>query len=305
MSAERDRVVAGLISQGDLCHIREAVCIHTEKIYDSCKDKDCIEDAQVVFKNPRCVQMIINRAISVKITFAEVKFVYTDIEPVPFKKGFYTVDTKYFIKVGLNFLVPGNPRGNHTIPVEGLVIFDKKVILFGSEGGVKIFKSHNTDNNVLSEAGNVLQQDNQPIVKVEVAEPIALNARIVEVCHKHDHCCCVDDIPKCILDCLCDNETDVAGVEDNRSLPTREVVVSIGLFSITKLLRVVQLLIPAFDFCVPDKECVSSTDENPCDIFDTIDFPVDEFFPPQIHDFPGALPDDDNCKFDRDRKSVV
>ena len=24
--------------------IREAVCIHTRKIFDSCKDKDCLED---------------------------------------------------------------------------------------------------------------------------------------------------------------------------------------------------------------------------------------------------------------------
>lgn len=299
MSAERDRVVAGLISQGDLCHIREAVCIHTEKIYDSCKDKDCLEDAQVIFKNPRWVQMIVNRAISVKIVDAEVKFVYTDVEPVPFKKGFFTVDTKYFIKVELSFLVPGNPKGHHTIPVDGLVIFDKKVILFGSEGNVKIFKSQFHDSNSAHEIGNVLQQDNQPIVKVEVADPIALNARIVEVCERHDRCC-LDEIPKCILDCLCDNETDVAGIEENRGHLTKEVVVSLGLFSITKLLRIVQLLIPAFDFCVPDKECVTSTDENPCDIFDTIDFPVDEFFPPQIYDFPGALPDrDDDHKFPR------
>lgn len=298
MSSNRNRVVAGLISEGDLCHIREAVCIHTEKIYDSCKDKDCLEDAQVIFKNPRWVQMIVNRAISVKITDAEVKFVYTDVEPVPFKKGFYTVHTKYFIKVCLSFLVPGNPKGNHTIQVEGLVIFDKKVILFGSEGGVKIFKSQFRDTNSVQDIGDVLQQDNLPIVKVEVAEPIPLNARIVEVCERRD-CCCLDDIPKCILDCLCDNDTDVAGTEEHHRGPTKEVVVSIGLFSITKLLRVVQLLIPAFDFCVPDKECVSSTDENPCDIFDTIDFPVDEFFPPQIFDFPGALPDrDDDCKFD-------
>lgn len=298
MSHDRDRVVAGLISEGDLRHIREAVCIHTEKIYDSCKEKDCIEDAQVVFKNPRWVQMIVNRAIGVKITDAEVKFVYTDVEPVPFKRGFYTVDIKYFIKVTLNFLVPSNPRGHSTIQVEGLVIFNKKVILFGSEGGVKIFKSQSNEQYDPSEMGNVIQQDNSPIVKVEVAEPIALNARIVEVCERHH--CCLDEIPTCILDCLCDNETDVAGIEENRGHMTKEVVVSIGLFSIVKLLRIVQLLIPAFDFCVPEKECVSSTDENPCDIFDTIDFPVDEFFPPQIYDFPGALPDtDEDCKFDR------
>jgi hypothetical protein len=50
----------------------------------------------------------------------------------------------------------------------------------------------------------------------------------------------------------------------------------------------VQLLIPAFDFCFPNKECIASTDENPCELFDTIEFPVNEFFPPQKFDFPGA-----------------
>ena len=28
----------------DLSSVRESVCIHTKKIYDSCRDKDCIED---------------------------------------------------------------------------------------------------------------------------------------------------------------------------------------------------------------------------------------------------------------------
>jgi hypothetical protein len=67
------------------------------------------------------------------------------------------------------------------------------------------------------------------------------------------------------------------------------VFATVGLFSIIKLVRFVQLLIPAFDFCVPNKECVSATEENPCELFETIEFPFDEFFPPQIFDFPGAL----------------
>lgn len=33
-----DRVVPGPVQ--DSCGIREAVCIHTKKIYDSCRDKD-------------------------------------------------------------------------------------------------------------------------------------------------------------------------------------------------------------------------------------------------------------------------
>ena len=44
--------------------IREAVCIHTRKIYDSCRDKDCIEDLRFYPKLP-CVD-VINRALSVK-----------------------------------------------------------------------------------------------------------------------------------------------------------------------------------------------------------------------------------------------
>ncbi|HBQ64626.1 MAG TPA: hypothetical protein DD727_06840, partial [Clostridiales bacterium] len=68
----------------------------------------------------------------------------------------------------------------------------------------------------------------------------------------------------------------------------RRVLVTLGIFSIIKLTRLVQLLIPAFDFCIPSKRCVSATEENACELFETIDFPVDEFFPPQKFDFPGA-----------------
>ena len=43
-------------------HIKEAVCIHTRKVYDSCKDKDCFEDLRVF---PTRSQAIIDRAINV------------------------------------------------------------------------------------------------------------------------------------------------------------------------------------------------------------------------------------------------
>ena len=37
-----EKVVPGPVE--DSRGIREAVCIHTRKIFDSCRDKDCIED---------------------------------------------------------------------------------------------------------------------------------------------------------------------------------------------------------------------------------------------------------------------
>lgn len=290
MGHDHDKVVPGLICERDISKIREAVCIQVEKIFDSCKEKDCIEDAKVIFKNSECIRKIIDEAINVKARKAVVLDVFADIEEVPFKKGFFTVDVKYFIKVTLDFFIPNGhgPSGTKIVEKTGLVVFDKKVILFGSEGNVKIFKSHFVENGIDTPMRSNLQQDNLPISKVEVAEPIALNAKIEDIRDKFFDDCCghIDQMPRHIVDAIDQEDEDERGSSD---LPRKRVVVTLGLFTIIKLARLVQLLIPAFDFCVPHKECIASTNENPCELFETIEFPVDEFFPPQIFDFPGAL----------------
>ena len=294
MSYNHDKVLPGLINERDLCKIREAVCIQVEKIYDSCKEKDCIEDARVFFKDPDKVQWLICHAINVKARRAEVIKVFSDVEPVPFKRGFFTVDVKFFIKVTLDFFVPRQNGGIRIITVPGIVLFDKKVILFGSEGNVKIFKSHFVEHGIDQPADSALQQDNLPISKVEVAEPITLNAKIVEVLESTCDDGCDRHVPQSVSEMLDDVDFDDIdldrGSDDERHLViSRRVVATIGLFSIIKLARFVQLLIPAFDFCVPNKQCIAATDEDACGLFDTIDFPIDEFFPPQKADFPGAL----------------
>jgi hypothetical protein len=160
MSYKHDKVLPGLIDDKDLCKIREAVCIQVEKIYDSCKEKDCVEDARVYFKDQEKINRLVCQAINVKARRAEVIKVYSDVEEVPFKRGFYTVDIKFFIKVTLDFFVPRNNGGIKVITVPGLILFDKKVILFGSEGNVKIFKSHFVDQGIDQQGTSALQQDN-------------------------------------------------------------------------------------------------------------------------------------------------
>ena len=69
--------------------------------------------------------------------------------------------------------------------------------------------------------------------------------------------------------CCCDDDFDLASVpesvrrvfDDDFVLgnEAKRVFVSIGVFSIIKLERHVQLLIPSYDFCVPQKECVGAT----------------------------------------------
>ena len=282
---EKNKVLPGLICDDELSNIREAVCVTAEKVYDACREKDCVTDASVYFRNPEYEQRIIDKAINVKVRRAEVLDVFADVEEVPFKRGYFTVDIKFFIAVTLDFFVPAEGNGGRIVTLPGLVTYDKKVILFGSEGNVKIFKSHYTQNGIDSPMRTKVAQDNLPISLVEVAEPIALNAKIVENCG----CVCgCSQVPDCVMKhfeaiCGCDNHCDCCDDEVNGR--EREVQVSLGIFSIVKLIRNVQLLIPAFDFCVPNTECVAATEDDPCELFDSIEFPEDEFFPPQKFDF--------------------
>ena len=75
----------------------------------------------------------------------------------------------------------------------------------------------------------------------------------------------------------------------------RRVYVTLGLFTIVRLERDVQLLIPVIDYCIPQNECVTSTDNSPCDLFDRLHFPTDEFFPPEKSSFDKAEPTVDDC----------
>lgn len=253
---------------------REAVCIHTDKIYDSCRDKDCLENMRVYFT--AACQDIIDRAISVKCTKAEIIWVFSDIEPVPFNRGFYSVDLKYFFRITLAvFTGVGRPT-----VVEGLSAFNKKVILFGSEGSAKVFESRYKED---AFDAQLWKKTNMPHAVVEVVDPITLGAKVVDVRDKRM--------------CGCDDELDLASVPESVcrvfddaivcGKEAKRVFVSLGIFSIIKLERRVQLLIPSYDFCIPNKECVGATDDNPCDLFERIEFPVDEFFPPEKCAFVG------------------
>lgn len=259
--------VKRMAEKGNSCSnntIRDKVCIHTDKVYDACREKDCLEDLRVYLT--RSGQEIADRAINVKIRNAEIIWVYSDVEPVAFNKGYFTVDIKYFFRITLDiFTGCGRPT-----TIEGLATFDKRIILYGSEGNAKIYTSmyKPNDHDVLESV-----KTNVPKSVIEVVDPIALNAKIVE----KEKCCCGNDVDITSLPgeiCRCfDDDLVVSG-------SNRVIYVTLGIFTIVKLERNVQLLIPVYDFCVPQKECVGSTDEDPCSIFRRLCFPVDEFFPP-------------------------
>ncbi len=246
---------------------KDSVCIHTDKVYDSCKDKDCIEDARVFLT--ACGQELVDRAVNVKCRKAEVIWAFPDVEPIPFNKGYFSVDIKFFFKITLDvFTGVGKPT-----QVEGLATFDKKVILFGSEGAAKVFESHYSYDRFDEQ---LWQKTNMPKAIVEVVDPLALSSKVVDL--EDSMCCCTDDIDfSTVPECVCNVFDDRLVLSGER----KRVFVSIGLFSIVRIERSVQLLVPAYDFCVPKKECTVSCDDSPCDLFEKINFPFEEFFPPE------------------------
>ena len=117
-----------------------------------------------------------------------------------------------------------------------------------------------------------IPETNLPVAVVEAVDPLVLGVKLVDRCDKS--CCGCEglEIPRCIASCFPEGlDTGSEG---------RRVYITLGQFSIIRLERDSQLLIPAYDYCVPQKECPGSCDEDPCDLFRRVQFPLDEFFPP-------------------------
>ncbi len=242
---------------------KEAVCINASRIYDSCSDKDCLEDLPVLLTKP--AQCMIDKAANVRLNDVEVCSVSIGLQPIPFNKGFYAVDMTFYFDVCLDVFMAPNAL---PMPVKGLAVFSKRAVLFGSDGSVKIFSSDCS--------ASAPDQQNQPTrncpkAVVQVAEPIPLCAKLSESCSRP--CMPQYRIPEAIIRRY---GGEFVGPEADK-----QVLVSVGLFSIVQLERNVQMLIPAYDFCIPHKECVSSS-EDPCELFSSIEFPTNEFFPSNI-----------------------
>ena len=111
---------------------------------------------------------------------------------------------------------------------------------------------------------------------VEVLDPMVLSS-----CIRHDkgHCSVVQ-IPACIRG-LFDEELVTEDVN-------RVLLVTLGQFSIIRLERDAQLLVPVLDYSMPTKICCEAPGcgEDPCEMFSRIPFPENQFAPRGCDDCP-------------------
>ena len=247
----------------------EPVCINVSRIYDSCGAKDCLSNLPVMFTEAN--QKIIDGACYVKISHVRIITSTVEVEPVAFHRGFYSVDMMYYFAVTVEAYTAAG-----AIPetVTGLAMYGKRVVLYGGEGCVKSFSS---DKDVVCDTSDSDCPCKYPYclprATVQISNPMALSANLQDYNNANPMTVC-RTFPNCVIDYL---DGEPAQPE------TQRVLVTIGIFTITRLERDVQIMIPSYDFCVPRKECPSAPDD-PCEVFSKIDFPTDSFFPPNaIH----------------------
>ena len=213
---------------------------------------------------------MIDSAVSAKCHKAELIWCDIEVESVAFNRGFYSVDVGYYYYVTLDVSMGvGRP-----VKVCGLATFDKRVILFGSEGNAKIFSSVSDPDNAAA-----AQKAHLPTAVVEAVDPISLSVKVIDshLTPQGTYGSELRDVPSSVRDFF-EDDILLSGGE-------KRVYCTLGQFSIIRLERDTQLVMPCYDFCMPEKECIGGSDDNPCDLFKRIKFPVDEFFPPVAGDY--------------------
>ena len=241
--------------------LRQAMSIHTRKITDSCRDKDCIEDLRVYLtKGSQC---LLDTAAGAKVRCAELLYTYIDVEPVAFDRNHYCIDVTFYYRV-LADAVIGAAR---PAALYGLAVFSKRAVLCGEDSRAHIFSS---DTRLQGPDGISRYSANRPTAVVEVLDPMVLSSKVKDVCE----CPCQDvsvQIP-----------TDIRGLFDDElvlSGDRRRLFVTLGQFSIIRLERDAQLVVPVLDYSIPTKECCDNPGcaEDPCEMFSRIPFPTSQF----------------------------
>lgn len=243
--------------------LRQAMSIHTRKITDSCRDKDCIEDLRVYLTTGS--QQLLDNASNTRVRCAELLYTNIEVEPVAFDRNHYCIDITFYYRI-LADAVVGVSR---PATLYGLAVFSKRAVLCGEDSRAHIFQS---TTRIGSLDGPTRTYSNLPTAVVEVLDPMVLCSKVKDVCE----CTCGEtmvQIPNGIRG-MFDEELVLSGER-------RRLFVTLGQFSIVRLERDAQLVVPVLDYSIPNKECCENpgSTEDPCEMFSRIPFPASEFNP--------------------------
>ncbi len=225
-----------------------AVPVRLDRVFDSCSDKDCITNLQVMLEGGAELPP---QYTSVKTRCVSIDDICMSVEPIPFNRGYYTVDITYTFGIEL---LCYTRNGDAPTVMCGMASASKSVILYGSESNTKTFFSSGAPIGDTNCCCNVV---NLPTASCRCVDPIALETRI------------------CVLPPMPLQDPTAAPVPQT---PRRTVVLTLGVFSVVELTRPVTMTVAAYPYQVPTKSCSGDTD-SPCEVFSRLNFPTEEFIP--------------------------
>ena len=248
----------------DPAELRQAMSIHTRKITDSCRDKDCIEDLPVYLTTSS--QALLDSSAGTRVRCAELISTYIDVEPVAFDRNHYCIDVTFYYRVIADTVV----GASRPATLCGLAVFSKRAVLCGEDSCAHIYRS---DTRMYAPDGITRSYANRPTAVVEVLDPMVLGSRVRELCE----CGCKDSAA------IHAPESVKAMFDEELCLnpENRKLFVTLGQFSIIRLERDAQLIVPVMDYSIPTKECCDNPGcaEDPCEMFSRIPFPAAQFTP--------------------------
>jgi len=252
-------------------------CIDTYRIFDSGKSRDCIENNRVYFSAKD--QETLNSSLSVRARSSRILWTRIDSSPTPFSNGYYNINVKYFFLINIDCCL----GGGMTQEIHGLAMFQKNALLYGGEINVSSFTSEISPSFCPDMECNLTPPSNLPRVVIEAADPVILKVEAFQgqcerFCQEPINTPFPDGVTK-----LFDGDLITQADPLNKVL-----YISLGLFSVIRLERPTQLVVPACDVCVPPScpkpsECPS----DPCSLFREMDFPIKDFYPcptPEVKD---------------------
>jgi len=231
-----------------LNYASDGVPIKVNRVFDSCSDRDCMSDIPVTLdcgELPSDINLVKSKCV-------KVSDVCINIEPIPFNKGFFTIDLTYTFRVEL---LAYEKACDQPILLKGTAYASKSCVLYGSESAVKTFSS---DGSKIGSTDCCCDTINMPTVSVSVVEPVALETKIGMIC--------------------CGADAKSTESSSGSCCRMRSVIMSIGIFSVVELTRPVTVMVPTYEYTIPKKECCCETD-SPCEVFEKIKFPEEEFSP--------------------------
>ena len=91
--------------------LKEAVCIDAMRIYDSCSDKDCLEDLRVLF--PASVQPVVDASANVRVRDVDVSLCTLICSRSPLTAGIIPLISRFSLTLSLE-LYGGGDSGLRT-----------------------------------------------------------------------------------------------------------------------------------------------------------------------------------------------